>query len=396
MNNQGRRLILHISLFLLSVLTTLMTGAELITGKIWFTWGLLPDDVDPATVVLQWTDLGKGWVYSLGFLSFLTFHEFGHYFTAIYHRVKSSLPYYIPFYIPLPGMVNIGSMGAVIRLHSIPETTRKFFDIGVAGPLAGFVVSLVLLYLGFTNLPPMREHILNLHPEYLELFGDVPTLEQMKAHLHAQEGETWALGSSLLFDWMKNTLPADPAQVPPDFELMHYPLIFVGYITLFFTALNLLPIGQLDGGHVTYGLFGRKNASVISRVAVVLLVLVGGTGWLEILPWNYEHFAALGIFLLYWIFILHQLLGKERWLLIAIAAPLLLGAQVAAKYYFPEIQPNLLWLVYSFMVVRFLGVDHPPAMFEIPLTPMRKVLGWLAVLIFLLCFTPSPLIVIGG
>ena len=151
-----RTILIHGGLFLLSLITTMMVGAELVEKKYWFTWGLLDPELDPANYVFQLKDLWKGLPYSLAFLGFLTVHEFGHYFTAMYHRVRSSLPYYIPIYIPIPGVLNIGSFGAVIRLKETPRSTREYFDIGIAGPLAGFVVSLLLLVYGFTTLPPME------------------------------------------------------------------------------------------------------------------------------------------------------------------------------------------------------------------------------------------------
>ncbi|MEM9986614.1 MAG: site-2 protease family protein, partial [Bacteroidota bacterium] len=259
---------LHLGLFLLAWGTTMLAGAELITGNF-----LLGD--------FGWKDFWQGWPYSLSFLAFLTFHEFGHYFTAVYHRVRSSLPFYIPFYIPFMGL-NIGSMGAVIALRERPSSTRKYFDIGVAGPLAGFVISLLLLFYGFSHLPSLEETVYAIHPTYIEEFGEVPSEDRMDQWLKEENIQSIAIGSNLLFEWFKNNIPTDPAQVPPSFEIMHYPFIFVGFITLFFTALNLLPIGQLDGGHVVYGLFGRRVAGIIARLATVSLLLMGGTGFFDL------------------------------------------------------------------------------------------------------------------
>jgi membrane-associated protease RseP (regulator of RpoE activity) len=395
MNPKLRTFLVHTGLFLLAVLTTLMAGAELAEGKIWFTWGLLPPDADPEKYVFKWYDLGKGWLYSASFLTFLTFHEFGHYFTAVYYRLKVTLPYYIPFYIPIPGMINIGSMGAVIRLKQTPVTTRQFFDIGIAGPLAGFVVSLALLVYGFTHLPPLEETVLTLHPEYLKIFGGVPNEAEMQAYLVAEKNQTWAVGSSLLFDFLARVLPPDPSQVPPRFEMMHYPLIFVGYLTLFFTALNLLPIGQLDGGHVTYGLFGRKIASNISRAAVVVLGIVGTTGFVTLQPLTWENYTAVLFVLLFWVYVFHRLLGAERWIWVAGISAGIVAGQLAFQFFAGPVQPNLLWVLYAFLVVRVIGVNHPPALVEMPIGPVRTVLGWVAIAIFILCFTPQPIVVVG-
>ena len=115
-----------------------------------------------------WEDFLNGTKFSIPFLLILTVHEFGHYFTAKYHNVKSSLPYYIPL-PPLPGFPSvIGTLGAVIRLRSKVISNVHHFDIGLAGPLAGFIVALVILFYGFTHLPE-PEYVFQFHPEYQEL-----------------------------------------------------------------------------------------------------------------------------------------------------------------------------------------------------------------------------------
>jgi len=101
-------------------------------------------------------DLLRGVLFASLLLSFLTFHEFGHYFAAVYHNIKVSLPYYIP----LP--VGIGTLGAVIRIKEKIHQTKKLFDVGVAGPIAGFVVSLIVLIVGFATLP---------EPSHVQSFG---------------------------------------------------------------------------------------------------------------------------------------------------------------------------------------------------------------------------------
>ena len=387
--------IIHIGLFVVSLLTTMVAGAEHATGKIFIGWGIIPPEA-----LISFSELHKGLPYALSFLAFLSFHEFGHYFTAVYHKVKCSLPFYIPVYIPLPGAVNIGSFGAVIRLKQRPESTQKYFDIGIAGPLAGFVVSILILMYGFLNLPDLEQYVLNIHPEYIEQFGGVPTYEEMLYDLQEKKVQTYMIGSSLLFEFLKNVLVEDPSQIPPHFELMHYPYLFVGYLTLFFTALNLLPIGQLDGGHVMYGLFGPYYSGLIARLAVVVLLFIGGLGVLDVREFqNSDQISAILLRTVVYIGFLYYVLSKafygsplsfKVFLLIS-----LLTAQLVGKYYFPNAAMNFIWLFYSFLVVRFVGVDHPPALIEKPISPGRKVLGWFAILIFILCFSPSPIKLIG-
>lgn len=364
----------------------MMAGAELVSGRSFFNGG-----------DLEWSDLLMGLPYSLCFLGFLTVHEFGHYLTAVYHKVRCSLPYYIPVFFPF-FPVNIGSFGAVIRIRELPSSRRKYFDIGVAGPLAGFVIAVGLLVWGFTHLPPLEEYVFNIHPDYPAKFQGIPTGEQAAD----AGGLAFNVGGSLLFEFLKNVLPPDPSQVPPGFEIMHYPFIFVGFLTLFFTALNLLPIGQLDGGHVVYGLFGRKAAGIISRIAVLTLVMVGGTGMVQIdafdpeffgSKWNWIGLEALKL-LLYGGFVYYVMM--RIWRNLAIRDLLLMTAGVLAvqagiMLIFPATQVNEIWLLYSLIAVSMIGVDHPEAPDESPLDLKRKILGWIAILIFILCFAPSPL-----
>jgi membrane-associated protease RseP (regulator of RpoE activity) len=365
-----------------------MTGAEHVTAKVWFDFGMGGPDS-----TLSWHELGKGLPYSLSFLTFLTFHEFGHYFTSAYHRVKSSLPYYIPIFIPF--MLNIGSFGAVIRIKEPPQSTRKYFDIGIAGPIAGFCVSLALLTYGFATLPPMEEYVLNIHPEYLRLFGGVPDMEELRAFALQHNQPVICIGSSLIFEFFKMVIPVDPCNVPPPYEIMHYPFLFVGFITLFFTALNLLPMGQLDGGHVIYGLFGRKRASLISRVTVVVLLLIGGTGFMDFVSPE-SNFLVIAINMLFSLYVFDRIFPAHTWQRTLLYVLPLVMAQALLKGVFPEIMPGTLWLLYAFLVVRFLGVDHPPALHEHRLNSARTILGWIAILLFILCFSPVPVYMIGA
>jgi membrane-associated protease RseP (regulator of RpoE activity) len=381
----------HLGLFLLTLFTTLMVGAELITGKIWTGWGMVPEEI-----LLSWNQIWLGLPYGLGFITFLTFHEFGHYFTAVFHRVKTTLPFYIPLFIPVPGILNIGSLGAVISLREIPSSTRKFFDIGIAGPLAGFVISIFLLSYGLTHLPVKEDFILGIHPEFVETFDGVPTDAEMVAFIEQEEGQAYRIGTNLLMEVLKFLLVDDPKALPGDFELIHYPFLFVGYITLFFTALNLLPIGQLDGGHIIYGMFGKKTSGYISRMAVITLLLFGGTGYVNIRDLNEVSFFTMGLYIMFMIYMFTKILGTQTWRLPAAMTLILFMIQVMFKINFPEIEPNFIWLFYAWMVTRFVKLDHPAALHEHIVNRPRKILGWVAIAIFILCFTPNPIEVVGG
>jgi membrane-associated protease RseP (regulator of RpoE activity) len=409
-------------LFMLSIFTTLLAGAELTTGKSFWTGG---------EHGLSWHELSEGAAYSFAFLLFLSVHEFGHYFTARYHQVKSSLPYYIPLYIPM--MLNIGSLGAVIRLRQVPQSTRKYFDIGIAGPLAGFVVSIGLLVYGFQNLPPEEAYVLDIHPEYQTYFGGLPTEAEQSSFILEKKGfdfltaeeknsllsveeqaeindpldrealqreryqpVTVRIGSNLLYEALKRWVPDDPEQVPDPFEMIHYPWLFVGYITLFFTALNLLPMGQLDGGHIIYGMFGRKKAGQVARITALLLILVGGMGFMDFRrPDDFFTYLGIGLYALYLTYMLQRLRPSASAAQIGLAILLIMGIQSLVKLALPDIQVSLIWLIYAFLAVRFIGLDHPRALHEHRVNRPRQILGWVAILIFVLCFTPFPIEVVG-
>lgn len=393
---KSRVYLLHIGLFLLTVLTTLMVGAELVSAKIWFAWLFIPEEAQHLLEETQLSckDIWQGIPYSFSFLAFLTFHEFGHYFTSVYHRVKCTLPYYIPIFIPI-SLLNIGSFGAVIRLKEIPDSTRKYFDIGIAGPLAGFVISVAVLVYGFATLPDINEYILNIHDEYCLSFDfdtpRAPTDAEMVAYIEAEEGrQTYYIGTSILFELLKNIVVEDPMQIPNRFEIMHYPLLFAGYITLFFTALNLLPIGQLDGGHIVYGMFGRKVSGYVSRISVVALLFIGGTGLVE-LGGIKENLLSLAFYLLFVYYVCKRLFPKIEIAQLITLILSIFSIQLLIKWNFPQIEPNAIWLIYAFLVIRVIGIDHPPAIQEHRVNRPRQILGWLAILIFILCFSPNPI-----
>lgn len=387
---RNKTILIQAILFVATVVTTTLSGAESITGKFFF---FLPE---PYTLHFP-EDFWQGFAFSIPFLGILTVHEFGHYFMAKYYKIKTSLPYYIPMWLG-PFMMSIGTLGAVIRILDRTRTRKQYFDIGIAGPLAGFVVAMGVLWYGFTHLPPI-DYIYHIHPDYLK-YGTHYAEEVMKNE--KMIGGQLVLGDNLLFTFFKNYV-ADPALVPPNFEMMHYPFIWAGYLALFFTALNLFPIGQLDGGHILYGLIGKKRFQVVSPVIYVLFVLYAGYGLFSVqtirqigqLKADYASEADFFQWLLLYVFGLRICFSRinpenkyTAWILSLGVIVLQLGLSmipaIESKHGFSGFFPFL------FLLGRVLGVYHPDVEEDQPLDWKRQVLGWLALLIFVLCFTPHP------
>ncbi len=196
------------------------------------------------------TALVAGFPYATAAMTILLFHEFGHYYLARTHRVDATLPYFIP----APPIFLFGTFGAFIRMRGLPRDRRALFDIGAAGPWAGFAVAVPAVIFG------------------LQL-SEVRPLEPMEGGL--------ILGESLLFSALTRlVLGVDSAEV----SILLHPVALAGWFGLLVTALNLLPVGQLDGGHVAYAVFGRYHRW-ISRGVIAALVVLGLGGWAGWLVW---------------------------------------------------------------------------------------------------------------
>lgn len=373
----AKTIAIHLGLFIISFTTATIAGMEWVNGTL-----LLMGDSDREIDWFSRENIYQGLRYSVTFLGVLSFHEFGHYFTARYHNIRTTLPYYIPLWLGFG--LSFGSMGALIRIKQRIFSRKHYFDVGVAGPLSGFVVALLVLIYGFTHLPEV-EYLFRYNPEYAKYGKD------FAQHVYQNmEFETFRVGKNLLFIILENLLVDDPAKIPNGYEMIHYPIIFAGYLTLFFTALNLLPIGQLDGGHITFGLFGTKYSRIISAVLFVVFVFYAGLGWTtpfmsgEDLLWN----IPLQIGLYYFVF---QRMSPKPMdvLLIAVGT---FAIQFLLLYIFPTVQGYQGWLFFAFILGRFLGIYHPGAIDQRPLSPGRKVLGWISLLIFILCFSPRPFV----
>jgi membrane-associated protease RseP (regulator of RpoE activity) len=369
MNSDQKRVLLQVGLFIATFITTTIAGAEWAYGR-----SVLMADY-------TWQDFVSGLAFSIPFLMFLTFHEFGHYFTARYHKIKVTLPYYLPipsFLLPNP----IGTLGAVIRIMERIYSKTQNFDIGVSGPLAGFVVGLITLFYGFTNLPE-PEYIFQFHPEYEQYGLDYAD------HVYENQKENTmdlTIGKNLIFLFFEHYV-ADPARVPNPHEVMHYPVIFAGFLALVFTFLNLFPVGQLDGGRVIYGLFGFRIHRIIASIFFVGLLLYSGLGLVTPNTPSLIWVIPASIAFLY---VALTGLGMSQrdtimYSLVIFAVLFALGWQ------FPQLKGYSGWLVFVLIIGRFVGVQHPPTQIEEPLDSKRILLGWLTLIIFILCFAPAPL-----
>lgn len=378
--NDTKRILIQVALFLITFVTTTFAGAELCFGRSVF---------DPT---YSMADFYRGLEFSIPLLLILSVHEFGHYFTALYHRIKVSLPYYIPI-PPISGfpLLSFGTFGAVIRMRSIPKSNVQQFDVGLAGPLAGFIVALGVLWYGFATLPP-PDYVFQFHPEY-KTFGlryaqHVYDAEYIRTSTKGGGALMFVMGDNLVYEFFRNFV-ADPARVPNAYEIMHYPVLMAGLISLFFTCINLLPIGQLDGGHVIYGLFGAKKHRIIATAAFVLLVFYTGLGFANIhTDVKDALYVKILVSLVFTFLCLRGLrLPMQDTLMYTLV---IFASQFVIVAVFPTMNGNPFWGLFALLIGNLIGITHPPTEIEQPLNTTRVALGWITLAIFILCFSPAP------
>lgn len=244
------RVWLHVLLLLLTLVTTTFVGMLNYLGYV--------SDLGQRRIHLSATAavLGGLW-YSIPALTILGAHEMGHYLACRYYRINASLPFFIPF----PSI--FGTLGAVIRIREPLRTKRMLFDVGVAGPIAGFVVAVPALLLGMAWSHPVR----------------VPP----------NAGE---YGEPLLFQFVKYLFYG---HMPRGIDCNTHPLLFASWFGLFATALNLIPVGQLDGGHIAYANLGGR-ANYVSYVMLAIMLTLGLTVSSNWLVWSVLMIALLYLF----------------------------------------------------------------------------------------------------
>jgi membrane-associated protease RseP (regulator of RpoE activity) len=271
---------LNIILFILTFLSTMTVGA-------------LYEGVD---LIKEPLKIYRGLPFSATLLVILLAHELSHYFSSRKHKVDATLPYFIP------APTIFGTFGAFIKMKSPIATRNALMDIGASGPIAGFVLSVFAAVIGlfFSRVAPV-----------------------------STVAGGFSFGSSLLFAGLSRLIVGP---MPANYDVVLNPIAFAGWIGFFITSLNLIPVGQLDGGHIAYALMGERHTS-LSKVLIGVLVILGFFAW-------------------------------EGW---------------------------MLWAV----LLLILGFRHPPIMYSaIPLDPKRKLIGWAAFVIFVLTFIPVPVSII--
>jgi len=372
----------HLLLFGITLVTTTLAGAQWMNLQVFDfqSWG----ELWRGNFTFHADNFWKAHHYSLPFLFILTVHEFGHYFTARYYKLKVTLPFYMPLWLGNTG-ITIGTLGAYIRIKSPFPSRKSYFDVGIAGPLAGFVAALGVLFYGFTHLPP-PEFIFTIHPEYQQYGLDYA--HHVYQSLPPNTG--LMMGTNLVFEFFK-TYIADPERLPNPYEIMHYPYLMAGYWALFFTALNLIPIGQLDGGHILYGLIGAKKHRKVTFVLFLGFMTYSGLGLFSPQDdWEWLKWSPVYVWFLYVCF----LKAVPHWKWSVLIAVSIFGIQFGISWLFPDAIGFQGWLIFGLILGRFLGIYHPVAPLEVPLDRKRQILGWLALIIFILCFTPFPVRVV--
>ena len=273
-----------------------------------------------------------GVLFSLSLIAILGAHEMGHYLYGRKYGVSITLPWFIP---APPFLSPIGTFGAFIRIRSQIRSRKELFDIGVAGPIAGVAVALPVLFVGL-------------------LFSDVVALDSEKL---SEMQTAMSLGNSLVFSLFSKMAVG---QLAEGYEIILHPLAFAGWIGLFVTVLNLMPAGQLDGGHIVYCVFPARWHRTVSSITVVSLVIMGvGTAPLLDLA-NYLGLGVVGAFPGWLVF--------EGWV----------G-----------------WLFWAILLL-VIGTSHPPTLLEdAGIGTRRKVLALFSLLVFVSCFTPVPVSIVN-
>jgi membrane-associated protease RseP (regulator of RpoE activity) len=322
------RVWINVVLFIITIFAVMLTGVEvpLAVSRI----------SAAADLSYRFQHILSGWPFALAMLGILLTHEMGHYVMCRRYKVPATLPYFLP----LPILSPFGTLGAFIAMRGIPRNKRVLFDVGVAGPIAGLVVAIPVLFLGLSlsalgriDVPPPGmggwlegNSLFYLLAKFLVFGRMLPEPANLA-------------GMSPLVYWVRYFLSAHPIPFG-GMDVILNPIALAGWGGLLVTALNLVPVGTLDGGHVAYGLFGN-NARRIFPIAIGLLIFLS--------------------FL-----------------------PVLISGSLSAF--------NYGWLLWIFILFWLGNVRTVPLDDVTELNHGRRVLGYFVLLLFFLLFTPIPMV----
>src|SRR5215207_8971885 len=322
------RLYINVILFILTVFSTMLTGTN------------VPPEAVPAggpvpiTFLLRY--IFTGWPFALSMMGILFAHEMGHYIACRYYKVPATLP----FFIPAPFLSPLGTLGAFIAMRGIPKNKRVLFDVGVAGPLAGLVIAIPVLFIGLSlsHLGPVEAPLVGMSG-LLEGNSIFYLLSKYMVFGELLPKPVSMGGLSPTIYWLQYFFTGQP--IPFNgVDVQLHSVALAGWAGLLVTALNLVPVGTLDGGHVAYGLFGEKARKIFPFV-------IGGLLALSVLP-ALLRFSLAGM--------------------------------------------NYSWLLWV-MILFWLGNVRSQPLDDITeLDSSRRSLGVFVLIIFILLFTPIPMV----
>ncbi len=250
----------NIILFVLTVFSVMLVGAQ--------PEGAMPNDFMGQFIMLA-KSIFTGWPFALSLLGILLSHELGHYFMSRHHKTPATLPYFIPFpFSPL------GTMGAAIIMRGVPKNKRILFDIGVAGPIAGLVVAIPVLFYGLSlstlgTIDPNPNGFIEGN-SLLYLFAKFATFGQLLPAPIEPQG---------ILYWLQYFFTGRPVPFG-GLDVFIHPVAFAGWAGILVTALNLIPLGTLDGGHVIYALFGDKAKKAFPYIVGLMAIFgIFWSGW---------------------------------------------------------------------------------------------------------------------
>lgn len=321
-------LVINIILFIVTVFSVMLMGVDIPPEAI--------SGGETSTLQFLFRHILTGWPFALSMMGILFAHEMGHYIMCRYYRIPASLPYFLP----APLISPLGTLGAFIVMRGIPKNKRVLFDVGVAGPLAGVVIAVPVLFIGLSlshlgQIGPAAPGTAGLLEgnSLFYLFSKYVMFGRLLPEPATMEGLSPAMY------WLRYFFTAQP--IPFNgLDVQLDPVALAGWAGLLVTALNLVPVGTLDGGHVAYGLFGEKARRIFP-------VAIGALLALSFLPSLLT--LSLGAF-------------------------------------------NYSWLLWVFILFWLGNVRTQPLDDITPLDSKRRAIGFFMLLLFILLFTPIPMV----